>query len=552
VAAPATIIIPTRGRPAYLAVTLASIVPQARAAGAEVVVVDDGRDHGTEAAAGEAGVLYEALGSPRGANAARNAGAARANGDLLIFVDDDIEADPGWLGAYLKAAAAAPEVGVFGGPIRARLEGFSRRTCGREGPPITHTDHGPEDHDVAHVWSANLAIRRSAFADVGRFDESYAQSGEEEEWEDRFAAGGGRIRYVAAASVDHRRTREDATLQRLGRVALRRGYASRRYDERKGTAPPLRGELRVLAGCLWHGPRRRCWNGPLMAAHSAGRVAAAAIPARGAARGDVAHDFLSGESGTIGGKRDALRELEDRLLDLLALPCRVALRRAARRDPPTRSVLVISVARAKHRATYDAAVKELRRSRHVLTIRECEAGELGRFENLNRLLAEQPIDAFDWLLLLDDDVALPRGFLDGLLNQAERHELRLAQPAHRIRSHAAWRVTRRRAFSAARETAFVEIGPVTALHRETFAALLPFPPLRMGWGLDAHWSAVARARGWRIGVIDAVPIAHRSAPAAAAYSREAAVAEAREFLERNPYLPASELQRTLVVHRRCA
>jgi hypothetical protein len=139
-----------------------------------------------------------------------------------------------------------------------------------------------------------------------------------------------------------------------------------------------------------------------------------------------------------------------------------------------------------------------------------------------------------------------------LINLAERYELRLAQPAHRLRSHAAWRVTRRRARSVVRETAFVEIGPVTALHREAFGELLPFPPLRMGWGLDAHWSALARMHGWRVGVVDVLPIAHRAAPAASVYSREEAVAEARAFLAERPYLPASELQRTLAVHRRCA
>jgi hypothetical protein len=93
-----------------------------------------------------------------------------------------------------------------------------------------------------------------------------------------------------------------------------------------------------------------------MSAHSTGRLAAALVPVRSGARGDPVDDFLSGESGTIGGKRDALRELEDLTLDLLALPSRLALRRVARREPPTRSVLVISVARAEHRGTYDPAV----------------------------------------------------------------------------------------------------------------------------------------------------------------------------------------------------
>ena len=549
---PATIIIPTRARPDYLAVTLASISPQALSVGAEIVVVDDGRDAATERVAASAAASYLALGSPRGANAARNAGAAAASGSLLVFVDDDIEAAPGWLEAYLNAAAALPDVGAFCGPIRPRLEGFERRMCGRESAPITATDHGPVDCDVERAWSANLAIRRSVFEAVGNFDERFAQAGEEEEWEERFLAIGGRIRYVAAAGVDHRRAGADATLLRLGRVALRRGFASRRYDETRGDAQSLGRELRVLAGCLWHGVRRRCWNGPLMAAHSTGRLAAALVPARAPARGDPADDFLSGESGTIGGKRDALRELADLTLDLLALPSRVVLWCVARRVPPKRRVLVISVARPEHRGTYDAAVAELRRTRHSLTVAVRETGERGRFENLNLLLEQHEVDAFDWLLLLDDDVVLPRGFLDGLINQAERHALRLAQPAHRIRSHAAWRVTRRHAFSAVRETAFVEIGPVSALARETFAALLPFPALKMGWGLDAHWSALARQNGWRIGVVDLLPIAHRSAPAAVNYSRADAVAEARAFLAQHPYLPASELQRTLAVHRRCA
>lgn len=551
-AASATIIIPTRGRPDYLSVTLSSIVAQARAQQVEVIVVDDGHDPESERTAQAAGVRYLALGSPRGANAARNAGIELAGGALLIFIDDDIDADPPWLEAYLQAAAELPEVGVFAGPIRARLEGRARRVCGRESPPITHADLGSEDRDVARAWSANLAIRRGAISAIGHFDETYAQSGEEEEWEERYLAAGGRIRYVARAGVYHRRAGSDARLPSLARVALRRGYASRRYDERKAAAPHLANELRTLAGCLWHGPRRRCWNGPLLVAHSLGRLTAALAPAPASAPGDPDYDFLSGESGTVGGKRDALRQAEDWALDLLALPARLALWGASRRAPPRRRVLVMSVVRAERSRMYEAAVKELRRSRHDLTIVAREPGSHGRFENFNLLLSEQTVKLYDWLLLLDDDVELPRGFLDGLLNQAERHELRLVQPAHRLRSHAGWRVTRRRAFSAVRETAFVEIGPATALASETFGELVPFPALRMGWGLDAHWSAVARRRGWRIGVVDVLTIAHRAAPAAAGYSRAEAVAEARAFLAEHPYLPARELQRTLAVHRRCA
>ena len=152
--------------------------------------------------------------------------------------------------------------------------------------------------------------------------------------------------------------------------------------------------------------------------------------------------------------------------------------------------------------------------------------------------------------MIDDDVELPGGFLDRLLFLCERFSLDLAQPAHRLNSHAAWSITRRHSGSVVRETPFVEIGPVTAFARSTFSTLLPFPSLRMGWGLDLHWAALAREHGWRCGVIDALPIGHTVAPAADAYSREAAVAEARAFLAEHPYLRASEAQHTLVTHRR--
>jgi hypothetical protein len=100
-----------------------------------------------------------------------------------------------------------------------------------------------------------------------------------------------------------------------------------------------------------------------------------------------------------------------------------------------------------------------------------------------------------------------------------------------------------------RETRFVEIGPVCGLHSRTFETLLPFPPLRAGWGLDAHWSAVAGKRGWRLGILDAVPIRHGLRRIASSYSRDAAVAEARTFLADRPYTTAREAQRTLATHR---
>jgi hypothetical protein len=225
------------------------------------------------------------------------------------------------------------------------------------------------------------------------------------------------------------------------------------------------------------------------------------------------------------------------------------LDRTWRRGPRTgarQRVLVVGVERPGNRM--DDVRAELERSQHDLTVVTGPPGDRGKFENLNALLAGHDLGGFDWVLVTDDDVVLPPGFLDRFLALAERAGLKLAQPAHRLASHAAWPVTRRRPASLVRETRFVEIGPVTAFHRDTFGALLPFPDLRMGWGLDVHWAALAREHGWPIGVVDATPILH-TVPSADAYPREAATEEARAFLAGRAYVPRDEADRTVRTYR---
>src|SRR5206468_160408 len=134
---------------------------------------------------------------------------------------------------------------------------------------------GPGDRDAERVWGANMTIRSAALERVGPFDAAADLYGDEEEWQARLRAAGGRIRYVAAGGLEHRRARPDTTLRALTRAARARGRNSRRFDARRGDPPTLARELRVLAGCLWHAARRGCGNGLVMAAHSAGRVAEA-------------------------------------------------------------------------------------------------------------------------------------------------------------------------------------------------------------------------------------------------------------------------------------
>ena len=276
--------------------------------------------------------------------------------------------------------------------------------------------------------------------------------------------------------------------------------------------------------------------------------------------------FLSGESGTVAGLRlGVTRTLGDAAMDLVE-----GLRGTGRRldrlaaAEPSRAVLVLSAYRPG--SYLPAALPALRSERHRVELALGAVGAVdpaladatvaeglggGKFENLNRVLRSAPDpEGFDWTLVVDDDVRLQTRFTDRLLALCSGFGLDLAQPAQTLRSHAAWRVTRRRPLAAVRETRFVEIGPVTAFRRPVAAELLPFPELRFGWGLDLHWAALADERGWRRGVLDALPVRHEASPVASGYGRTDAVEEGRRFLDMRPYLRSDAAQETLAVHRR--
>jgi glycosyltransferase involved in cell wall biosynthesis len=263
-----SVVVPTRGRAAYLEVTLDSLLAQRAGIEHEILVVDDGGG-----VPQRPGVRYVSHPQRRGLNAARNSGILESRAPLIAFVDDDVLVPPGWLAALAEGAGRHPQAEAFGGPIRARFEGRVPRGCGREDPPITTLDLGPADREADFVWGANFAVRRSAVERIGPFNEAIVRPhGDEEDWLERLRAAGGRIVYLAAAGLEHRRTAEDSRLGPLARAAYARGRAARASDSRRGREPSLPGELRVLAGCGWHTLRRACPQGLIMGAHSAGRV----------------------------------------------------------------------------------------------------------------------------------------------------------------------------------------------------------------------------------------------------------------------------------------
>ena len=275
--------------------------------------------------------------------------------------------------------------------------------------------------------------------------------------------------------------------------------------------------------------------------------------------------FLSGDGGDVTdpwrrAKRTA-GELAYGAIDAVT-GTRLRAARLARTTRAPLDVLVLSVYRDA--ALVTNTLSALRSTRHnvrfALGSMGAAADDLGeytvadhltggKFQNLNRLL-DAAGGVPDWTLVVDDDVRLPRAFLDRFLAVCEAFELDLAQPAQTLRSHSAWKVTRRRPASLVRVTRFVEIGPVTAFGRRAAAELLPFPELRFGWGLDLHWAALAGRHGWRLGIVDALPVRHESALVGTTYSRDDAVEEAARFLTDRPYLPSARAGEVVATHRR--
>jgi hypothetical protein len=279
----------------------------------------------------------------------------------------------------------------------------------------------------------------------------------------------------------------------------------------------------------------------------------------------MSHDLFSGDAGDVTHPwrrvKRSVGEVAFSVIDL-ALLTGPRVDRLARKQPGRR-VLVASVYRPG--SLLAEALPRLRSDRHDVTLAlgavdraepalaehtVAEGLGGGKFGNLNGVLEGSAALDFDWILAVDDDLLLPRRFLDRFVALCERFALDLAQPAQSLRSHSAWRVTRRRPASLVRETRFVEIGPLTAFGRRAAAELLPFPELRFGWGLDLHWAALAEQRGWRLGVVDATPVRHESATVGSAYPRPEAEAEAADFLASRPHLPASRAAEVVAVHRR--
>jgi GT2 family glycosyltransferase len=180
----ASIIIPNYNGLRFLPVCLDALEAQTYpSACTEIIVVDDASTDGSLAFVRERypHVHVIALARNGGMAVASNAGAAAARGDLLVMLNNDTEAEPGWLAALAKAVQMHPRAGT----IASKMLLFDRRdtlhsagdVMAANGIPhnrgVWQRDEGQYDADpvVFGGCGGGAAYRREAWQEAGGFDE---------------------------------------------------------------------------------------------------------------------------------------------------------------------------------------------------------------------------------------------------------------------------------------------------------------------------------------------------------------------------------------------
>lgn len=172
---------------------------------------------------------------------------------------------------------------------------------------------------------------------------------------------------------------------------------------------------------------------------------------------------------------------------------------------------------------------------------ESRQGYVPKFALLNEALRVLEPRAFDYLVVVDDDISVPTGFLEAFIGYQRMLDLALAQPARTPWSRSSYGFVRQRPHLLGRRTRFVEIGPVFSVRRDALDLILPFDESSpMGWGYDLHWPVLLEGAGLSMGIVDATPVDHTMRAQSAAYSGSREVVARDAYLAGRPHLPLAE------------
>lgn len=234
-----SVIIATRARPALLRGAVRSIL-SGDYTDIELIVVDNsatGDSRATVASLARDDPRITYLWEPGpGISRARNTGAARAAGELLVFTDDDVIVASTWISSMVRTLAGNPRSEcVTGLIVPAELETPAQSWVWRAAnlskgytPRVFHA--GATNLPALFPFrlgvygsGANLAVRSDVYSALGGFDEALgvgtpARGGEDLDFFLRLMLDGRRLVYEPAAYLRHSDYRrfDDALVQRDG------------------------------------------------------------------------------------------------------------------------------------------------------------------------------------------------------------------------------------------------------------------------------------------------------------------------------------------------
>ena len=171
----ASVIIPTRDRPALLPTAIESVLQQSLAE-VEVVVVDDGSREPVQLPA-DPRIRVVRLPDSRGYGAALNTGAREARGHWLATVDDDDRLLPHMLEASLEAVERSelpPPVAALSGIEFVQPDGtVVERLLPPTLPRGSHYSLEPVQPGRAYRVRATLVVERALLLELGGWDEAF-------------------------------------------------------------------------------------------------------------------------------------------------------------------------------------------------------------------------------------------------------------------------------------------------------------------------------------------------------------------------------------------
>ncbi len=245
----------------------------------------------------------------QGLSGARNTAVAEATGDVVVFLDDDASARPGWLEALL-APYADPTVAAVGGVAHPRWPTNRPRVLPGEAPydpnatgeldwivGCTYTGQPLKQAEVRNLMGCNMSFRREVFDRVGGFAEDIGRIGKNplgcEETElcirarQAYGRAGEKIRIVfePAAVVDHRVSEDRVEWSYLRRRSWSEGLSKAAVSKMVGAGDGLATERSYVAKVLPSAVLRELREGRVSSA--AAVVTALAFTSAGYVRGKL-------------------------------------------------------------------------------------------------------------------------------------------------------------------------------------------------------------------------------------------------------------------------